>query len=137
MATESDEEIIPPSDSGDSDYENTAEENYAPLSNPSDFGSESEQGSDNNEELLADPLGANRDGPNPYGLPEKPITNYDGDYEDQDDYFDGNGIVLQMTKILDQISDPSLGSSRFCSITGKMNHFISSTKCSAPRCLIQ
>ena len=71
MATESDEEIIPPSDSGDSDYENTAEENYAPLSNPSDFGSESEQGSDNNEELLADPLGANRDGPNPYGLPEK------------------------------------------------------------------
>ena len=89
MATESDEEIIPPSDSGDSDYENTAEENYAPLSNPSDFGSESEQGSDNNEELLADPLGANRDGPNPYGLPEKPITNYDGDYEDQDDYFDG------------------------------------------------
>ena len=89
MATESDEEIIPASDSDDSDYENTAEENYDPLSNPSDIGSESEQGSDNNEDILANPVGVNCDGPNPYGLPEKRIINYDGDYEDQDDYFDG------------------------------------------------
>ena len=89
MATESDEEIIPASDSADSDYENTAEENYDPLSNPSDFGSESEQGSDNNEDILANPVGVNCDGPNSYGLPEKPIINYDRDCEDQDDYFDG------------------------------------------------
>ena len=90
MASESDQEIIPASDSDDSDYENTAEEeNYDPLSNPSDIGSESEVGSDNNEENLADPVGENREEPNSYRLPEKPIINYDGDYEDEDDYFDG------------------------------------------------
>ena len=29
------------------------------------------------------------DGPNLYGLPQTPIFNYSGNYEDQDDYFDG------------------------------------------------
>ena len=84
MATESDEEIIPASDS-----DTAEEENYDQPSNPSDTGSESEVSGDNNEENLADPVGENCDEQNSYRLPEKPIINYDGDYEDQDDYFDG------------------------------------------------
>ena len=71
------QEIIPPSDSED--------ENYEPLPFPSDIDSDhlsedSDQSTNPNNET---------DGPNSYGLQQTHIVNYSGDYEDQDDYFEG------------------------------------------------
>ena len=89
MADDEDE-VIPPSDS--SEEENYISENsnnnigdYDPPSFPSDIDSE-EVSDDNSENVRGD---HGNDGPNPYRLSQTPIVNYSGDYQDEEDYFDG------------------------------------------------
>ena len=80
-------EVIPPSDSEEYVIPNLNNNihNYDPPSSPSDNNSEGISDDSN----LATNEHDETDGPNSYGLPETPIVNYFGDYEDQDDYFDG------------------------------------------------
>ena len=82
------EEVIPPSDSEEelsSGYSNTNIGNYEPPPFPSgidskDFSEDSNETTNENDEI---------DSPNSYRLEETPIVNYSGDYQNEDDYFEG------------------------------------------------
>ena len=85
MADDEDE-VIPPSDSSeDENYISETSNNnigdYDPPPFPSDIDSE-EVRDDNSENVRGDPG-------NPYGLLQTAIVNYSGDYQHEDDYFDG------------------------------------------------
>ena len=82
------QEVIPPSDSEEeyiSHNSNNNIDNYDPPPFPSD--NDSEGVSDDSNEAANEH--DETDGPNLYGLSQTPIVNYSGDYEDQDNYFDG------------------------------------------------
>ena len=82
------EDVIAPLDSEEeliSEYSDTNIGNYEPPPFPSD--SELEDLSDNSSNIMNE--NPESDGPNQYGLEETPIVNYSGDYQNEDDYFDG------------------------------------------------
>ena len=83
------QEVIPPSDSEEEEYisenSNNNIDNYDPPPFPSDNDSEGISNDSNEAANEHDKT----DGPNSYRLSQTPIVNYSGDYEDQDDYFDG------------------------------------------------